>query len=958
MGPAVLAVDRGVLFPATLSDGRRVEAVFIGQARFRLTPPDEIEAGQLDLFTGERTLDAAVEEAVIVLPVGDTMDRLFDRPAPNRLRPELILRAHELHERWLDGTERRTPGIDAAMFKALIGDEAFANYFAIWCRGFDRGDFLYQYDPEQVEQIILASFQPLEMTNWERRTLRHQIRIQRRKGRWLRMRVEDIGSWDIWVSMPWSPANGSGSAGSEGFEAQHYALDVTIDRKDRELQGRARLRLETVRPGRRMVRLALMTDLLVEQVTDAAGQEMFFFRSGEEIAVLLPEAPEVGEEFTLEVAYAGQALAWADKRTYDLTETGEWYPHCGTVDRATYDVTLRWPRRYQLFASGALVDSGKDHRYAWERRRLDLPAIAFSFVMGQFEVEHRRMGHVDVTMAFHKSPTVRPRAQLRDRTLKTVEQALDYFETTFGPYPMDELTLVTMPRSFSQSYLGFIALASSSMGFDDPTGSDSAWRRETTIAHELAHQWWGNQVGWWSYRDQWLSEAMANYSALLFDSHLAGDGSEFLSVMSAGWRDSLTLTTHEGRTIESLGPIVLGNRLNSSRASNGYGPIVYRKGAVVLAMLSRAVGEEHFKEMLRSLVEAATNEVLTTKAFLLAIERMSGLELDGFASKFIYGTGIPQVYYTHELTQDEGTQGWVLEGEARLLRAPSYRARIVKNEDSWDLVHEPLPELHAGPTTLMVPYRLTLDASTTAQTSSSGRRTAYGGGQIFLEGKHDRFRIDSAERPIELQLDPRGEILARFYSAELHPRRFLRLTAEDLAIEGKHDEAERRYREALDTTVGQTSIAARGSMLARRMTGPGEEGRIRLSLARLLLDQARHAEAEAELDAADVVLDDAFENLYRVERNSLRSRLDVQRGNYASARRRLKKMLRIADRPRGSGSWRSMVWQLQLNSERQAMTEAYSLLAICARELDRPGEFDWAVEEATNRGVDVRELNH
>ena len=216
--------------------------------------------------------------------------------------------------------------------------------------------------------------------------------------------------------------------------------------------------------------------------------------------------------------------------------------------------------------------------------------------------------------------------------MQTVARSLTFFEETYGPYPMNELTVVTLPRRYSQSYLGFVTLSDSFLrGSAARRPVDLELLRDTTIAHEVAHQWWGNLVGWWSYRDQWLSEAMATYSSLLYYSHVLGEGKNTLPDMSAGWREQLNQTTYEGRTIESLGPIVLGGRLASSLSGSAYHAIVYRKGAVVLAMLARSFGEPKFLAMLRSLVEAASNRVLTTDSFLAAIERMSGDDLDGFA---------------------------------------------------------------------------------------------------------------------------------------------------------------------------------------------------------------------------------------------------------------------------------------------------------------------------------------
>ena len=150
-----------------------------------------------------------------------------------------------------------------------------------------------------------------------------------------------------------------------------------------------------------------------------------------------------------------------------------------------------------------------------------------------------------------------------------------------------------------------------------------------------------------------------------------------LADLSVGWRATLEQTVASGRTVESLGPIVLGNRLNSSEAGNGYRAIVYRKGAVVLAMLARAVGEENFLGMLHALVEAARGKVVTTESFIDSMERMSGLDLQGFARQYVYGTGIPLVYYDYRFELvDEAGDGWRVVGEAHRLSRGALTRRV------------------------------------------------------------------------------------------------------------------------------------------------------------------------------------------------------------------------------------------------------------------------------------------
>jgi len=483
MGPGVFEVQRGFLFPVTIGEAITVELVFIGQARFTLDPPDAIEAGQLELFTGERSLEAPVEEAVLVLSKQEAIAELLARPPIRDLRPDQIERAEELHRIWLEDPERRASGVESSIFKFLIGDESFQEYFALWCRSFEMGEFVFQFDPEDQEQITLASFRPIDITNWERARLRHHIRVQQRKGRWLGVRVQDLGFWDIWLSTAWSPTEGQPPPGNVGFETEHYELDVTIKKRKLRLEGNARLHLRAESSGRRVARLELMRDLLVSRVTDEQGRDLFFFRSGRETLVLLPEPSIAGQRMVIDVAYSGRALRWVKGKTHDLENTANWYPHCGTVDRATYDVTMRWPKKYDVFFSGRFVQEGRDGDFRWERRRLDVPAIAVSFVLGEFLVETARVGHVDLTVAFNRAVGVKIHPPMRQRIVDTVANALEYFEETFGPYPLDELTVVTAPRDYSQSYLGFIALAQSLVTQSDPYGESATWMRTTTISH-------------------------------------------------------------------------------------------------------------------------------------------------------------------------------------------------------------------------------------------------------------------------------------------------------------------------------------------------------------------------------------------------------------------------------------------------------------------------------------------
>ena len=103
--------------------------------------------------------------------------------------------------------------------------------------------------------------------------------------------------------------------------------------------------------------------------------------------------------------------------------------------------------------------------------------------------------------------------------------------------------------------------------------------------HEVAHQWWGNVVGWSSYRDQWIDEAMANYLALLFaDTRKNPDHT--LHVWLQRYRQKLIeKSPNADEPADEIGALALGMRLNSSKSPNAYEDVIYPKGAWVIHML-------------------------------------------------------------------------------------------------------------------------------------------------------------------------------------------------------------------------------------------------------------------------------------------------------------------------------------------------------------------------------------
>jgi hypothetical protein len=918
----------GVLVPATPVGGKAAEMIFLGTGRIELEPPDAIEAGQLELFTGGARLDEEFNEAVLVVGMDAAASSLLRRPAAPA-DAETTRKAEDLYAAWKKRTERKQLNVEQALLLDALDDPAAAGYFAAWFRGGERGEFLYTVEPDVQEQVTLGRFVPLEATEKEKRKILRRIQREQRRGRLIGVDVEDLGQWDTWVSSSLRDGEGRPRTGAPTFEPIKYTLEVDLAERDLRLSGRARIELKPVMAGSRAVMLQLPADFEVRGVTDGGGADLFFDRAPAELLVLLPGAPAVGELATVVVDYQGKPVE-KDWNLTTLLDTMGWYPRSGTLDRAVYDVTFRWPKSFDLVSSGRRIDGGvgSDGR-PWERRVLDLPSLGFSFEVGHFKFETAKAGHVDLRFAFGAGSTLTGR-EVKEEVIQAVTDSLLFYEESFGPYPLNEMTLVTANRGFSQGMLGFITLS------DYELVDLGIWNRlfgvpdrRLVIAHEVAHQWWGNQVGWTSYRDQWISEAMASYAALLYAKERLGDKLAGVD-LTQGWQDELTGSLPDGRPLESIGPVVLGARLISSRSGSAYEAIVYKKGAVVLDMLARSFGEGVFPKVLRQIVKVAGNRTVSTADLLSLIERITSTDLKGFSDQFIYGTGLPEILYTYRF-ENTGA-GWAVKGEARQQTPHRYRYKVVKTDrGTFDIARETVQQIDVQQSRLVVPVEIEVFDPKRGKSKAKNGANATVRGNLLLQGPSTAIAIEGLEHePKAFWLDRNARVFGRFFDENRNPKRMLIFQGVKAAATGKPNEAEAFYKRALETEepppdTGET-VYYQDLQLARRIMN----ARIELARTRLLLDQGKEKEAEEALDRAQRFYGDSQE--FKV----LKARLEVRRGDYQKAFQRLRKGL--------------------LRDGEIDSTEGYVLLAIAAKATSHQTEFEEAIKEARDNGADLAAL--
>jgi len=924
-GLAQLELD-GTLFPTSPVGGKVVETVFLGQGRITLEPPDAIEAGQLELFTGESRLDADFGEAVLVVGLDAAVDALLAK-TPAQPDAVTVARAQVLHDEWRQRREREVLGVERSLLADALRDPSAEGYFAALFRGAEVGDFVYLVEPASREQVTLGRFTPLDASEKEKRRILKEISREQRKGRLIGLELDDLGTWDTWLSASLVDSQGRPRPGSPAFEPGKYTLDLAVDDK-LGLRGSARIDLETIIPGSRTV-LVRVADLKVTQVTDAAGADLFYQTtpSAAELAVVLPPTPANTDTPSIVVHFESHPIE-KDWNVYRLLDTEGWYPQTGEVNRAAHDVTLRWPRGLDLMAGGRRVDGGESGGQKWERRVFDVPIIGYTFELGNFDVVTAKTGHVDLRFAFGAGSTLTGRGT-RESVMNAVKDSLAYFEEVYGPYPFDELTVVTASRSFSQSLAGFMTLS------DYLLNDAGMWNRmlgledrRLVIAHEMAHQWWGGHVGWASYRDQWMSEALASYSALLFARERLKN--ELSGVdLTEGWYGAVTAPLPDGSPIESVGPIVLGWRLISSRASDAYQPIVYMKGAVVMDMLARSLGEEIFPKVLRQVVKAGGGRTISTEDLFSVIETVTSTDLDPFTAQYVYGTGLPEVLYSAGF--EKTAEGWLVKGTARQQTPHRFRYKVVPTATgTFDVVRTAMQQVDVKTSTVIVPVTIAVYNPEAGRAGKDGSNGAVRG-NILLKGETTDFAINVKFEPRRVWLDKDKRVFASFLDEDQHPKWFQYLQGETAAAAGDAAAAAAFYDKALAAREpppddGRTVYYNNLKERERRLNAW-----IELSRARLQLDRGDEAAAEAAIGRAQRTLGEDYPTV-RV----LRARLEIRRGDYEKAWRRLRKGV--------------------IASETLDTSEAYVLMAVAAQKSGHADDFAKALKWAKDTGADVSAL--
>jgi aminopeptidase N len=450
--------------------------------------------------------------------------------------------------------------------------------------------------------------------------------------------------------------------GNGGYDARHYDLDVEYDPATDRLEGEASLR---ARATESLCSFNLDFVGLEVRRVEVDGRRADWTRSGQELVVTPRRPLKDGRRFEVEVRYDGVPVEFTIPglpiRTgfMDTPEgatvlgqpevAAAWYPvNDHPIDKASYTFEVTVPDPYEVVANGFLRDQHRRRgstTWEWEARE-PMASYLATIDISNWDVHRWRTDTgLPVYDAVDAAITGGLRAEI-DAGLARQGEVLDLLVDAFGPYPFSTVGAIVP----NQDDL-FFALETQTR----PVYSKLFWlnsqgnpeNADFVIVHELAHQWFGDDVALAKWQDIWLNEGFATYAEWLWEEH-----------EGRGTPQEIFQATYDA--IPANDPFwatVIGDPGVELLFDNA----VYVRGAMTLQALRNEVGDPDFFEIIRTWASTKSGGNATTDEFIALAEQVSGQQLDEVFDTWLFTAGKPPF----------STPA----GQARVARASTQQAR-------------------------------------------------------------------------------------------------------------------------------------------------------------------------------------------------------------------------------------------------------------------------------------------
>jgi aminopeptidase N len=420
------------------------------------------------------------------------------------------------------------------------------------------------------------------------------------------------------------------TAGNGGYDVGHYDLDVRYDPGTGILAGTTVINATATQ---NLSRFDLDLHGLTVSAVKVGAKPATYSRTGDELVITPADPLPAGNMFTVTVAYSGTPTPYNDP---DLGTDGflasasgavaigepevaaSWFPvNDHPKDKATYTIKIAAPDGLDVLSNGVKQGSQSAGGYTTSTWVVDSPMASYlaTMVIGHYRVvSSTHNGRPVITAVDSSLPTY------IDAQLARTPEVIDFLSTQFGPYPFDAEGGIVIHDSRVRYALENQTRPIYADAFFGPR-TDTMY----VIAHELAHQWYGDSVSVAQWQDIWLNEGFATYAEWLWKEHTG----------QATVAASFTQTYNNS---DKLWPVPPGKPPTRSEV---FGGSVYDRGAMVLQALRVKVGDDAFFKILKDWAAQRKDGNGTSDQFIALAQGDSGMDLKKLFDTWLFGTTKP-----------------------------------------------------------------------------------------------------------------------------------------------------------------------------------------------------------------------------------------------------------------------------------------------------------------------------
>jgi len=416
--------------------------------------------------------------------------------------------------------------------------------------------------------------------------------------------------------------------GNPGYRVWHYDLELAYKPSTGRLSGTAKV---SAVAEESLPAFALdLGPFRVDRLTVDGRPARWTHRAGK-LRVRIGRTVPRGSLFSVELRYAGRPAPvrtrhWGEVGWDELTDGAivasqpvgapSWFPCNDRVaDKATFRVGLTVPSDYTVVASGVLASqlpSGTTTRWEYVQDAPTAPYLA-TVQIGRYESVRLAEGqHAAV-------PRVLLRAFRHDFGRQPAMMAL--FTDLFGPYPFEEYGVVVTDDALE------VPVEAQGLSIFGANHVDGRRSFERLVAHELAHQWFGNSVGLATWQDIWLNEGFAAYAEWLWSERSGGSPAAAIAAVT------------RARLAASPQDLAIGD----PTAEHMFDDRVYQRGALTLHALREVVGDRAFFALLREWTGTHHHATATTDAFIATAQRHTPVDLGPLFATWLFEPALPPV---------------------------------------------------------------------------------------------------------------------------------------------------------------------------------------------------------------------------------------------------------------------------------------------------------------------------